>query len=61
MINGFEDLFIQWTYGRALVDGYQAGYGPGKATLFTYPGSAGHAVLYEHPRWTQERIFDVLN
>lgn len=62
VINGYEDLFIQWTYGQALVDAYQAQYGMQKAQLFTYPGDdgAGHGVLYQHQRWTQEQIATAL-
>jgi pimeloyl-ACP methyl ester carboxylesterase len=55
VINGHEDLFIQWTYGRALVAGYDA-LGAGKAKLVTYPGSAGHGVMIQHPKWTQMQI-----
>ena len=62
VINGFEDLFIQWTYGQALVTGIQATLGASKAAIFTYPGSdgAGHGVMLQHPRWTQQQIFDAL-
>jgi pimeloyl-ACP methyl ester carboxylesterase len=58
VLNGPEDLFIQWTYGRALVEGYQRAYGTGKAKLVTYPGpdGAGHGILIQHPRWTQRNI-----
>lgn len=55
VLNGHEDLFIQWTYGRALVAGYKA-LGAGKASLVTYPGAAGHGVLIQHPKWTQAQI-----
>jgi pimeloyl-ACP methyl ester carboxylesterase len=63
VINGFQDLFIQWVYGQALVDGYQAGYGTSKAQIFTYPGidGAGHGVLFQHPKWTQEHLFAALD
>jgi len=63
VINGYEDLFIQWTYGQALVEGYQARYGMQKAQRLTYPGDdgAGHGVLYQHPLWTQQQIFTALN
>lgn len=56
VINGFEDLFIQWTYGRALVDAYDAQYGARTAHLVTYPGLAGHGVLIQHPGWTEAQI-----
>ena len=59
VLNGPEDLFIQWTYGRALVEGYQRAYGAKAAKLVTYrgPGGAGHGVLIQHPRWTQRNIY----
>lgn len=62
VINGKQDLFIQWTYGKALVEAYQQAYGKEKAVLLTYPGSdgAGHGVLMQHPRWTQEQIITAL-
>jgi len=62
VINGLEDLFIQWTYGRALVEGMQQALAPDKARLVTYsgPDGAGHGILMQHPRWTQEAIFDAL-
>lgn len=63
VINGFEDLYIQWTYGKALVDGYQAQYGMEKAQLFTYDGKDGanHGIMFQHPLWTQEHIALALN
>jgi pimeloyl-ACP methyl ester carboxylesterase len=59
LLNGFEDLYIQWTYGQALIDGFQAGYGMSRATLYTYGGitGAGHGVLFQHPKWAQEHLF----
>jgi hypothetical protein len=33
VINGYEDLYIQWTYGRALVEGMQQVLGANRATL----------------------------
>jgi len=62
VINGYEDLFIQWLYGQALVDGYQADYGTSRAEIFTYPGidGAGHGILFQHPKWTQEHLFAAL-
>lgn len=54
VINGYEDLLTQWTYGQALVNGYsQAG---NKTMLYTYPGSAGHGVMVQHPLWTQTQM-----
>jgi pimeloyl-ACP methyl ester carboxylesterase len=62
VINGYEDLFIQWTYGQELVRSYQAQYGTAKAAIVTYPGSdgAGHGILLQHPGWTQEQIYNAL-
>ena len=56
VINGRQDLYVQWTYGRALVRGMQQSLGPDKARLVTYPGSAGHGVLMQFPAWTQQQI-----
>lgn len=58
VINGKEDLFMQWKYGRALVDAYRRQYGPTAARRFTYNKSdgAGHGVLIQHPAWVQNRI-----
>jgi pimeloyl-ACP methyl ester carboxylesterase len=62
VINGYEDLFIQWTYGQELVRAYTAQYGTGKANIVTYPGDdgAGHGILLQHPKWTQEQIYAAL-
>jgi hypothetical protein len=62
VINGPQDLFIQWTYGKALVEAYQQAYGQGKANLVVYggPDGAGHGVLVQHPRWVQEQIHAAL-
>jgi len=59
VINGQEDLFIQWTYGRELVRAYQRAYGTDKARVRTYTGidGAGHGVLMQHPQWTQQEIY----
>jgi hypothetical protein len=50
VINGPEDLFIQYLYGEELVTAYQQMYGANAATIATYPGSdgAGHGVLLQH-------------
>ena len=63
VINGPEDLYIQHTYGKALVDAYQREFGIGKARLVSYPGAdgAGHGVLVQHPKWTQAQIWQALN
>jgi pimeloyl-ACP methyl ester carboxylesterase len=62
VINGRQDLYIQWTYGKALVEGYQRLLGPNRAVLVTYPGAdgAGHGVLVQHPKWVQEQIYAAL-
>lgn len=63
VINGAEDLYIQHTYGKALVAAYQREFGAGKARLVTYPGAdgAGHGILLQHPKWTQAQIWSALN
>lgn len=63
VLNGYDDLFVQWVYGKALVQGFQMGYGKRKASLYTYGGvgGAGHGILFQHPKWTQEHIFAALN
>src|SRR5262249_52297784 len=62
VINGYEDLFIQWTYGQELGRAYGAQYGEDKAQIVTYPGDdgAGHGILLQHPSWTQEQIYAAL-
>lgn len=62
VINGPEDILLQWTYGQALVDAYQLAYGADKATIATYSGSdgAGHGVMLQHPLWTQQQISSTL-
>ena len=63
VINGPEDLFIQYVYGQELVTAYQTMFGANAATIATYPGSdgAGHGILLQHPKWTQEQIFQAAN
>ncbi len=63
VINGPEDLYIQHTYGKALVDAYQEEFGIGKARLVTYTGAdgAGHGILLQHPKWVQAQIWSALN
>ncbi len=62
VIAGREDLFIQWTYGKALVEGYQQAQGKDKANLVLYEGAdgAGHGILIQHPKWVQEHIYTAL-
>lgn len=59
VLNGYEDLFAQWTYGRALVRAYDHKRA-GSAELFTYPGRAGHGIMIQHPLWTQDVIARVM-
>jgi pimeloyl-ACP methyl ester carboxylesterase len=63
VLNGPEDLLIQYTYGRELVTAYQQEYGSTKAAIATYPGSdgAGHGVMLQHPKWVQEHIWTALH
>ena len=63
VINGPEDLFIQFTYGQEMVNVYQQQFGPNGARIVTYPGSdgAGHGVLLQHPMWTQQQIFNAID
>jgi hypothetical protein len=56
VISGHEDLLDQWTYGRALVNGYNRSQGAGTASFVIYPGKAGHGVLIQHPGWTEEQL-----
>ncbi len=56
VLNGYEDLLTQWTYGKALVDAYAQQLGASRAVLKTYPGEAGHGVMIQHPLWTQTEI-----
>jgi len=56
VLNGYEDLLTQWTYGKAVVDAYAQQYGSSKAVLQTYPGLAGHGVMVQHPLWTQTEM-----
>ncbi len=55
VINGYQDLLTQWTYGQALVNAYTS-QGQ-KAVLDTYPGAAGHGVMVQHPLWTQTEMY----
>jgi pimeloyl-ACP methyl ester carboxylesterase len=56
VIAGYEDLLDQWTYGKAVVDGYHKSQGPQSARLVIYPGSAGHGLMIQHPKWTEAQI-----
>jgi pimeloyl-ACP methyl ester carboxylesterase len=55
LVDGYEDLFVQWRYDKALVDGLNAAR-PGLATFTIYKGSAGHGILIQHPGWTQAQL-----
>jgi pimeloyl-ACP methyl ester carboxylesterase len=56
VLNAYEDLFDQWTYGRAVVDGYNRDQGAGTAELITYGAPAGHGLMIQHPGWTQAHV-----
>lgn len=58
VINAQEDLFIQYVYGEALYTAYQSQV---KASLNTYAGSAGHAVLLSDPAWVRGLVVDTLD
>jgi pimeloyl-ACP methyl ester carboxylesterase len=55
VLYGREDLFTQWTYDQSLVDGLNAAM-PGSARGLLYPGSAGHGLLIQEPRWVQAQL-----
>ncbi|HTA40426.1 MAG TPA: alpha/beta hydrolase [Candidatus Acidoferrales bacterium] len=55
LYDGFEDIFTQWTYDRALERGLNA-VRPGIAQLQLYPGGANHGLMMQHPRWVQTNI-----
>ncbi len=55
LLDGYEDLFVQWTYDKALEDGLNAAR-PGLAAYTIYKGSAGHGLLIQHPGWTQAQM-----
>jgi len=57
VINAKEDMFIQHVYGTALYDAYK---GEVSASLNTYSGSAGHAVLLTDPTWVQGILLDAM-
>jgi pimeloyl-ACP methyl ester carboxylesterase len=56
VLNGHEDLFIQWKYGASLVAGYGRQLGSNRVALHTISEPAGHGVLYQHPQWVQDEI-----
>jgi pimeloyl-ACP methyl ester carboxylesterase len=55
VIFGHEDLFTQWTYDESLVDALNAKKS-GSAKGVLYPGSAGHGLLIQEPRWVQAQL-----
>ena len=55
IFEAFEDLYIQWTYDRALADGLNKTKA-GIARNVIYPGFAGHGLLIQHPLWSQNQI-----
>ncbi|HVA34461.1 MAG TPA: alpha/beta hydrolase [Candidatus Baltobacteraceae bacterium] len=56
LLDGYEDLLVQWTYDRALSDGLNRAKA-GLATYKIYPGATGHGILIQHPRWTQAMTY----
>lgn len=56
LFDGYEDLFVQWTYDRALADGLNAAK-PGSASYAIIPESSGHGILIQHPKWTQAQTY----
>lgn len=61
IMNGEEDMFIQYVYGKALYDAYSS-LGVSSA-IHTYtdddnPSGAGHGVLYTNPSWIRDIILD---
>ncbi|HEX3458332.1 MAG TPA: hypothetical protein VHR97_10300 [Candidatus Baltobacteraceae bacterium] len=56
VINGYEDLLEQWTYGKALVAGYKVMQGANAATLVTYSGTHRHGVMIQRPEWNALRM-----
>lgn len=55
VVYGREDLYTQWSYDASLVDGLNAAKS-GSAKSILYPGSAGHGLLIQEPRWVQARL-----
>lgn len=63
VIAGKEDLMIQWRYGRELVRAYKRQYGKSSAVFHTFSrkrSQAGHALLVQHPKWAQKRIYKII-
>ena len=56
LLDGFEDLLVQWKYDKAVANGLNAAK-PGLARYAIYPGSAGHGLLIQYPKWTQEQTY----
>lgn len=51
-LDGYEDVFTQYTYDQALI----AAYGPLGRAASIYPGAAGHGLMIQHPLWTQTEM-----
>lgn len=56
VLNGAEDLFVQWVYGKTMVDAFNRQKGAGAAVHMVYRGRAGHGILVQHPLWTQNSL-----
>jgi len=59
LYDGFEDIYTQWTYDRALERGLNA-VEPGLAHFLPYPGKANHGLMIQHPRWAQAQVAAVM-
>ncbi len=59
VLYGHEDLFTQYTYDESLVKGLNAAM-PGSAKGTLYPGSAGHGLLIQEPRWVQAQLYSAM-
>jgi len=63
VINGPEDLVIQWLYGREMVRAYNRKYGSGTANHVRFRGrsGAGHSIMVQHPKWMQKQIYKAIS
>lgn len=59
-LDGHEDIFTQWTYDRALVNGLNA-QRSGLAQFMLYPGKANHGLMLQHPGWVQVRFANLMS
>lgn len=59
LMDGLEDLLVQWSYDKALAKGLNAAKA-GSAAFVLYPGSTGHGILIQHPKWSQAQTYAAL-